>query len=463
MTDDERNENPQTMVRNLGEDLENVVDQNIVTLQDEETPSAPNFIENGMCNACDHEVDTIQYSVQCFNCKILYHAVDCFDPSYCVIAKTSFTQHFRPALEKTGPYENRFGKFFSMCDGCCTEFETKQVVTQDKRVDIIDKKMDNIRDEFRKELSEIKQFIISSSQPLSTQSSIPTVSSNPTLPESSEQKAWTDPTHTKRLFEQKIVVVKKSESQGKPIDSSVLRKTCVDNGIQIIKSFARSKDDIGLVVNSETTAKTLVEKLKISAPEHNVTNLPSKSPTINVVGIPPDINKETLKYELFQQNPVIKHMHEQLNGEGEGKFAILSISPLKNNSQLGKASIAISNSIREHIANACSDRLFLGNGTCKVYDNFHVKRCFNCQKYGHIGEKCNQSVNCGYCAGPHETRSCELKQNTTLSDQCCSNCKNSSDANQKENCQHTAYSVECPIFKAEQAKLKRSIPFYQRK
>ena len=60
-------------------------------------------------------------------------------------------------------------------DGCCTEFETKQVVTQDKRVDIIDKKMDNIRDEFRKELSEIKQFIISSSQPLSTQSSIPTL------------------------------------------------------------------------------------------------------------------------------------------------------------------------------------------------------------------------------------------------------------------------------------------------
>ena len=33
-------------------------------------------------------------------------------------------------------------------------------------------------------------------------------------------------------------------------------------------------------------------------------------------------------------------------------------------------------------------------------------------------------------------------------------------ANQKENCEHPDYSVECPIFKAEQAKLKRSIPFF---
>ena len=91
MTDDERNENPQTMVRNLGEDLENVADQNIVTLQDEETPSAPNFIENGMCNACDHEVDTIQYSVQCFNCKILYHAVDCFDSTFSSCIRENWT------------------------------------------------------------------------------------------------------------------------------------------------------------------------------------------------------------------------------------------------------------------------------------------------------------------------------------------------------------------------------------
>ena len=51
--------------------------------------AAPNFIENGMCNACGTDVDIIQFSVQCFNCKVSFHAVDCFESSYCVSAKTS--------------------------------------------------------------------------------------------------------------------------------------------------------------------------------------------------------------------------------------------------------------------------------------------------------------------------------------------------------------------------------------
>ena len=461
--DDEKS---QTMTSELGEqtsDIADSIESNAESESLNETPSAPNFIENGMCNACGIDVDSVQFAVQCFNCKVSYHAVDCIDSSYCVSAKTSFTQHIRPALEKSRAYENRFGKFFFMCNACCTEFETKQVVDQDKRVDIIDKKMDNFRNEFRNELSEIKKLVISANQPSPQSTTMSTTQSGLLVPTSYEDRAWSDPLCTKRLFEQKVVIVKKSDTQGKPIDSSVLRKTCVDNGIQILKSFAKAQDEVGLVVNSETSAKTLVEKLKVTAPDHKVSNLPVKTPTINVVGIPPGITKETLKYELFQQNPVLRNMHDELNGEGEGKFSILSISALKKNSQLAKASIAISNSIREYIANASSDRLFLGNGTCKVYDNFHVKRCFNCQKYGHIGEKCNQSVTCGYCAGAHETRTCQLKQNSVLSDQCCSNCKSSSDVNQNENCKHPAYSFECPSFKAEQAKLKRSIPFYQRK
>ena len=56
--------------------------------------------------------------------------------------------------------------------------------------------------------------------------------------------------------------IKKSDTEGKAIESSVLRKTCVDNGIQVLKSFSKSKDDIGLVVDSDNTAKKLVEKLR---------------------------------------------------------------------------------------------------------------------------------------------------------------------------------------------------------
>ena len=277
------------------------------------------------------------------------------------------------------------------------------------------------------------------------------------------QNPWSDSIKTNSLFSKKVLVVKKSENSGLSIDSSVLRKTCVDNGIQVSKSFSTSKDEIGLVVNSDQAAKTLMDKLKISAPDHNVHDLPSKTPTINIVGVPNGISKEDLQHEIFQQNPIIRKLHSDFSGQGEGKFNILSISKLKNNQEISRATIGVSNTIRDYIANGSNDRLYLGNGTCKVYDSFHVKRCFNCQKFGHISEKCDHPFACGYCAGPHETRNCQLKNSPSQADVCCTNCKNSSVTEQHDNCKHPAYSMDCPIFKSEQTKMKRSIPFYQKK
>ena len=113
-------------------------------------------------------------------------------------------------------------------------------------------------------------------------------------------------------------------------------------------------------------------------------------------------------------------------------------------------------------ANGTNDRICLGNGTCKVYDNFHVKRCFKCQKFGHLSERCEHVSTCGYCAGHHETRDCTKKNSAVQADACCSNCKNSPSKNHQDNCNHPAYSINCPVLKSEQDKLKRSIPFYQR-
>ena len=276
------------------------------------------------------------------------------------------------------------------------------------------------------------------------------------------QVPWSDPNYTQSLFKEKVLVIKKSET-GRSLDSALLRKTCVDNGIQVNKSFATSRNETAIVVNSEKAAKILIEKLKITAPDHKVSDLPPKTPTITLVGIPNDIGKDDLKYEIFQQNPIIKKLNNDFSDENEGKFSILSISKLKHNNNLSKAIIGISNTIRDYIANGCNDRLYLGNGTCKVYDSFHVKRCFKCQCYGHISEGCSKEIACGYCAEPHETRNCEIKDSLSLSGSCCTNCKNSEISEHRDNCIHPAYSVSCPMFKAEQVKLKQSIPFYRKK
>src|SRR2546423_15274626 len=50
--------------------------------------------------------------------------------------------------------------------------------------------------------------------------------------------------------------------------------------------------------------------------------------------------------------------------------------------------------------------------------SIHVKQCFNCQQFGHVGTQCRASKRCSWCAGAHDLKGCprpELKQ--------CANCK----------------------------------------
>ena len=62
-----------------------------------------------------------------------------------------------------------------------------------------------------------------------------------------------------------------------------------------------------------------------------------------------------------------------------------------------------------------------------------LRQCFKCQAYSHIGPQCHSKEKCGWCAGPHNTRSCpNTKDETTRR---CSNCSGS----------HTAWSKSCEM------------------
>ena len=308
-----------------------------------------------------------------------------------------------------------------------------------------------MRTKLHQEMTDLKNMIHALSNNSSTSESAPIRN-----PETGS--AWSDTERTNQLFDQKVIVVKKSDQSGKQIDTEVLRSTCVKNRIQVKKTFSAGEDKVGIIVNSEDAANTLINELKKSAPDHKIDSLSKKTPTINIIGIPPSISKEDLKNELLLQNPVLEKLHTSPLTGDDGKFVIINISELKSNANVGRATVGVSNRIREFLEKQ-NDRLFLGNGTCKIYDSFHVKRCYNCQKFGHISDKCTHPIRCGHCSGTHQTKDCNAKDGPT----CCANCKDSSDKAHNDNCQHSASALECPVLKIEQNKLKHSIPFYQRK
>ena len=59
-----------------------------------------------------------------------------------------------------------------------------------------------------------------------------------------------------------------------------------------------------------------------------------------------------------------------------------------------------------------------------------VIRCYECQKFGHIGKNCKEGERCVVCAGHHKSNfGCNLPKK-------CSNCKG----------EHTASDIKCPEF-----------------
>ena len=163
---------------------------------------------------------------------------------------------------------------------------------------------------------------------------------------------------------------------------------------------------------------------------------------------------------IKRQNPGICSLFESVSQcQQDQVINVIAIQPLRNKPDVFKAIIRISNVLR-YIISKQGDRLFIGcQSSCKVYDNFFVLRCFQCQEYGHHSKECKKSAVCGFCAGSHETRTCTEKSNVHRA--CCINCTKLGKT--RDVASHEAGSLECPIYQQNKEKVKKSIPFHQGK
>ena len=103
-------------------------------------------------------------------------------------------------------------------------------------------------------------------------------------------------------------------------------------------------------------------------------------PTISISNISAKLTPDQLTEAVISYHPEIKNYVD--NG---GVFKVLGRELRKQNkNELFQENVRVSNNIRKFIENN-DDRVYVGFGErCKVYDHFHVKRCNNCQKYGHF-------------------------------------------------------------------------------
>lgn len=301
--------------------------------------------------------------------------------------------------------------------------------------------------QFVTELRDLKKALLASP---------PAVISPVTSPSPSVSNIWNDKQRVAQLAH--TVVVEKG-SDGKQIDASELEKICRTNGVSAVKTFTYKKSfDTGIVVNSKKDADNLMEHLSASTLSgHKTSVVTPRLPGINVVYLPQNYSKDTVRDMVIRQNPGIKAVFES-DATEEKVLEIFSVSEMHSKPGYYKASIRLSNLLRSVIKRN-GDKLFMGSQSCRVYDSIYVLRCYKCQRYGHKSDKCEQEARCGYCAGTHETRDCEDRKKPEAV--CCANCK-ADPANGKK-CDHEANSTECPHFRENQEMMKRRIPFYQKK
>ena len=81
---------------------------------------------------------------------------------------------------------------------------------------------------------------------------------------------------------------------------------------------------------------------------------------------------------------------------------------------------------------------------CELWDNRCRRRqCFHCQRYGHLAPGCRNPTACAYCAGNHDIKVCDRKDDKTAAK--CAACNETG---------HTAWDRSYPLGRKEDERVK---------
>ncbi|XP_023225009.1 uncharacterized protein PF11_0207-like [Centruroides sculpturatus] len=234
-------------------------------------------------------------------------------------------------------------------------------------------------------------------------------------------------------------------SKNKKKTSEEIKKIMVKNvnptDINIGVKQMRMIKDGGVVVeltSSEdmTTLKKELDKIK----ELETVERKKKLPTIKIVSVPKDIEKEELVHKMYEQNMCLS---ENLSETFVEKQIKIKYSIPQKDSTLQTWIMEVSPMIREILIN--EEKLYIGWVRCTVYDHITVIRCFKCLNFGHFAKECQEKEQvCSHCNGAHIYKDCVKEGPAT-----CINCVR----NSLTEVNHNSMDKHCPSYVKQLRKL----------
>ena len=395
--------------------------------------------KQGKCTTCSQAVVTAEI-ITCCSCSDHFHGqCSAVDKPNMVCNKT-FLGLFLGASTKSN--------FKWFCDGCLTKFEVSKVATvEDKYGELVS------------QLAEVTKALTVVQTDISVIKNC-SDKSNSHLPCHSDhgsrdviQRTESDWSNVKRVDNMKAsLVIKQAPGINKP-DLKRLREIAVQNKIPVSNVRTSKKGDTFIQCPTTKDRDRLEPLLHADYGKEEVAALKEKLPHISIVDILKtdgvNVSKESILSDIRDQNPAIS----DLITAGE-EFTVLFTKDGRNSDKC-TAVARVSSKIRNFIKNS-RNRVFIGISSCRVFDRFFVKRCNNCQEFGHYKDSCTNPVKCGHCGENHQSDTCTLKDSPDLSLLSCCNCKSLG----LDHKGHSTFWNKCPAYNIAQKKLQSSIPYY---
>ena len=376
------------------------------------------------CPTCNH-MPSHEEAVTCFSCKQIFHG-SC--------EANSGNNPGTKTMVKTFLAISTKSNFKFYCDCCLTKMEIDLAATEQDKINMMEKKIASMETKLDKVVSLMQE-------------SKTNVSS---LPVAQKQNVWHDKDRIKSVKvpqAKSVLIVKKreDETENKAARENI-DKVIVENKLPVASSFTNRNGNLVVVCNTKNERNTLKDLVKARDRELEVSAPKETRCSITIVGLKEEYGKKDLIEMLILQNGFIKDFANK-NDLNE-HIEIHSVRPLKNNANYYQAFTSVSEALRNGLS-IYGDKITMGLTKCKIYDRFHVKRCYKCQMFGHYKKDCSSvSAVCGKCASHHhETKDCDSNEET------CINCTRSD----IEDCGHQSSSYKCPSLVKQIEYVKKKI------
>lgn len=212
------------------------------------------------------------------------------------------------------------------------------------------------------------------------------------------------------------------------------------------KFIVECKDDLSIELVKKKLTDKFGTEFEVKRPEPN-------KPRVKIIGIEQyEGDDETIQY-LCVQNPNVIKSRDSLK--------IIHTNTVKRKNDAGQehvyTNVVLQTDYDTFVRIQQAKRLLVNWSVCRVYEHIDPQRCFKCNKYGHLTEKCNSDhFVCPKCSKNHKISECQSQAVT------CANCVSKNLKNSlKLPTDHFTWSHKCPLLQQRIKSKKKFVDYIQ--